>query len=182
MVSSLDLSSTTITSSADPVGMRLYVSAIVRAALWAGMTTITFGSVTARLDVDGTAAPQHDLGGGAGKGKRQQHDCGCDRSKPRPPADGQGGGAGRPQRLIEVEVPWQRADEALQPADNDLAAADPADAHDLPAVFLETGDQRLGRQVDQVPRQVEREPVVPEDPCLQTGRVRHRDEDAPARL
>ena len=59
-------------------------------------------------------------------------------------------------------MPWQPADDAVQPAEQDLAAAQVAHPLNPESQGLDLGQQCLGADVDEVARQVEREPAIPE--------------------
>src|SRR6476660_3269998 len=106
------------------VGTPATVSAIVSAALWAGMTTITFGfrSATAGLNVDAAAPPQHDLC--ARRDQREWCDEHCGRQRRRAPAGRHGMRARvrRSDRLVEVEVAGKRADQPVEPPEQHLSA------------------------------------------------------------
>src|ERR687896_1735428 len=79
MVSSLDLSSTRISSSTQSRGMPSTVRSSVRAAFHAGMTTITRPggrSVTGRLQVDTAATSDRSLGSAAHERNGSECDAG----------------------------------------------------------------------------------------------------------
>ena len=78
-------------------------------------------------------------------------------------------------------MPWQPADDAVQPAEQHLAAAQVTHPLDPEPEGLDLGQQRRGADVDQVARQVQREPAVTEQPRLQARRVGHGDDEDPAR-
>ena len=80
--------------------------------------------------------------------------------------------------LVEVEA--EGADEAVEPADRDLAAAQRGGALDVEAALAQPGLQGARGEVDEVARDVEVQPLVAKDLGLDGVRVGHSDDNNPA--
>jgi hypothetical protein len=74
-------------------------------------------------------------------------------------------------------MPWQPADDPVQPSEQHLAAAQVAHPFNPEPQRLDLRQQRLGTDVDQVAGQVEREPAVPEQPRLEAPGIGHGDDE-----
>ena len=76
-------------------------------------------------------------------------------------------------------MPREQADKAMDPAEDNLAAAQVAHSLDPQAEVLDLGQQRTRAEVDKMARQVERKPVVAEESGLKASRIRHGHDKQP---
>src|SRR3954469_8515244 len=176
-VSSLDLSSTRITSSTHSRGISSTVRSSVRAAFQAGITTMTRPggrSGTHGLHVDGAATAQRRLDERAGDSERGEHRGGRERERAAAGRERRAARAGAANRVVEIGPAGGRRHQSVQPAEHDLAAAQVAAPAHAQAQLLEAPQQRARWQVDEVTRKVEGEPALAEDPRLEAVRVGQR--------
>lgn len=132
------------------------------------------------LDVDGAAGPGRHLDGGPGRGERERSRA---RGKGVEPEERALDGLARftaADGVVEVWMAREQADDAVQPAEQHLAAAQVTHPLHPEPQGLDLGQQRPGTDVDQVAGQVEGQPAVPEQPRLQARRVGHGDDEHPA--
>ena len=80
-----------------------------------------------------------------------------------------------PDGVVKMGLSGELADQAVDPSEDDLAAPQVAHSLDPQPQSLDLGQQRRRAQVDEMARQVEGKPAVPEGTGLKAGRIGHGD-------
>ena len=74
--------------------------------------------------------------------------------------------------VVQIRLPGQKADHPVQPAEQDLSAAQVADSLDPQAQVSDSVEQRTLREVHDMEREVEGEPPLAEQAGLPASPVR----------
>ena len=96
------------------------------------------------------------------RGDGGQHHAGGDGEQARARGLVDAAGSLPAEGLVQVRLAGQQADEALQPADHDLSAPHERHALDLEPAVTQSTTKALRREVDEVARHVEVQPLVAE--------------------